>query len=231
MKDTRKPDPSQHEGCLVVLQVSRTTYNVLKHVLPSFHKRKGKGKVSNCRRIYTADYKIIPLNTTFTGDTNKQPGTLLCFPVLMHPGHQQESLRGEGQGWEHPVCTLCIWDEEGWDCRMLSSTSLHQPHPGLSSSKAVPTHHCQAQLLPIWHHRVCLEVTRGIFMSAPGHVGRVMLTSIVQKESKDTRKHLYRAVLVQCRGQSEVQMRTSHWYDRETGRKEWRSVDAYSVQL
>lgn len=97
---------------------------------------------------------------------------MLCSPVLMHPGHQQESLRGEGQGWEHPVCTLCIWDDNGWDCRMLSSTSLHQPHPGLAGSKAVLTYHCQAQLLPIWNHRVCLEVARGIFISAAGHTGK-----------------------------------------------------------
>lgn len=97
---------------------------------------------------------------------------MLCFPVLMHPGHQQESLRGEGQGWEHPVCTLCIWDEDGRNCRMLSSTPLHQPYPGLHSSKAAPIHHCRAQLLPIWYHRACLEVTRGIFMSAPGHAGK-----------------------------------------------------------
>lgn len=91
---------------------------------------------------------------------------MLCFPVLMHPGHQQESLWGEGQGWEHPVCTLCIWDEDGWDRRMLSSTSLLYPKQSCPDPPVPSTAPAclRSQSLPggsTWHFHV-----------SPGHTGR-----------------------------------------------------------
>lgn len=142
---------------------------------------------------------------------------MLCFPVLTHPGHQQESLWGEGQGWEHPVCTLCIWDEDGWDCRMLSSTSLL--YPGLPGRKAVLIHQCQAQLLPVWDHRVCLEVARGIFMSAPGHTGRSDPDISLCKRKAKTPENTFIELSWSCAG---IRCKWEHHTDM-TGRWEGKS--------
>lgn len=44
LKDTQKPDPFQHKGCPVVLQATRTTYNVPKYVLPFFINAKARAR-------------------------------------------------------------------------------------------------------------------------------------------------------------------------------------------
>lgn len=131
-----------------------------------FYKCKGKGKVSDYRRIYTADYKTTPLDTTFMGDTSKQPDTLLCFPVLMHPGQESWGLWGvKGRG-ERVLCAPSAFGMRTGETAGCSS--LKQPYPGLPGNSSVPVHHCQAWLLVYWYHKVCLEVTYGIFMPAPG---------------------------------------------------------------
>lgn len=83
---------------------------------------------------------------------------------------------------------------------MLSSTFLHQLYPGLPGSKAVLTHHCQAQLPPVWYHRVCLEVAHGIFMSAPGHTGKSDPDISLCKREAKTPEHTFIELSWSCAG-------------------------------
>lgn len=200
-------------GCPFALRASRTTYNILKYVLPSFHKCKGKGKVSNCR-IYTADYKTIPLHIPFTRDTNQQPDTLLCFPVLMHPGHQ----------WDLKVRASCAHPLHlGWGWMRSQDAEQHLPAPAVFRAieqQGCPSHHCQPQLLGY-------ETAQ----SFPGDSTWCFHTSWEQWASHislckrkagmlGNQKAPYRAVAILCRGRRQR-------HGGEMGRREWDPEDAF----
>lgn len=112
----------------------------------------------------------------------------------MHPGHQKESW-GPG-GVKSVLCTPCAFGMRmgemagGWAAPPCASCTQGYLAAG-SSQPTAAKHGCWQ----IWYHKAALKTKRHFYASPWSCQQPWAWHRFVQKESRDIRKHLYRAVL------------------------------------